>query len=429
MDQKINVLLLGGGGREHAMAWKMAQSDRINTLYCAPGNPGMQNAGVCVNLSGNDQVVQFARDNNIDLVVVGPEAPLADGIADDLSKAGVLCFGPTAAAAQLETSKGFTKGFCDRHNIPTAGYRVVTNIDDGHAFFDTLDAPYVLKADGLAAGKGVVIAETRQAADAALADMLDGQFGDASASVVIEEFMHGEEVSVFAICDGKTALLFGNAQDHKRVGEGDTGPNTGGMGTYSPAPVLTPSLEKQVMDTIIAPTMAGMQAEGNAFCGVLYAGLMLTKDGPKLVEYNVRFGDPEAQVLMTRLADDIVPYFYAAANGTLDRLQPPNWHNQAAMCVVYAANGYPAAPKKGGTISGLQAATDAGTTIFHAGTKMDGEHLVANGGRVLNICALGTDLSGAADTVYSAIKHIKWDDGFYRKDIGWRALKMPEAAQ
>ncbi len=430
MTTALNILMLGGGGREHALAWKIAQSPLTKRLVCAPGNPGMAEVAECLDLKADDLngVLAYAQKHNIDMVVVGPEAPLADGMADALMRAGIACFGPSQAAAQLETSKAFTKAFCQRHDIPTAAYGVFETALEAETFLTTLQAPYVIKADGLAAGKGVVIAENLDEAKAAVNDMLGGRFGQAGHRVVIEEFMPGEEASVFALLDGETAVLFGGAQDHKRVGEGDTGPNTGGMGTYSPAPILTPQMMQQVQETIITPTVRGMAAEGHPYRGVLYAGLMIHEGQAKLVEFNVRFGDPEAQVLMLRLASDIVPYLLASATGTLGDMPAPSWHDQAAICVVYAAEGYPGTPKKGGVISNLEAATRDGTIVFHAGTKVVDGQLQANGGRVLNVCALGDDLQGAADRAYGACAAIDWPDGFYRKDIGWRALKTPEQA-
>jgi phosphoribosylamine--glycine ligase len=421
----MNILLVGSGGREHALAWKIAASPLCERLVAAPGNPGI--ADVCetqaVKVTDVDGLVALAREIGAGLVVVGPEAALEVGLADRLAEVGIPCFGPSAAAARLETSKAFTKDFCARHNLPTAAYGVFETADAAGIFLDTLSAPFVIKADGLAAGKGVVIAATRQEADVAVADILSGRFGAAGARVVIEEFMEGEEASLFALSDGENAVLFGAAQDHKRAFDGDEGPNTGGMGTYSPAPVLTAELIERARREIIDPTVRGMAAEGYPYKGVLYAGLMLTKDGPKLVEYNARFGDPECQVLMLRLASDIVPYLMGAATGRLAGLAPPKWHDEAAICVVVAAEGYPEAPKSGGVITGADADFGGEAVVFHAGTRRDADGtLRASGGRVLNVCARGSTLHEARDIAYAAVGAIDFPDGFYRSDIGWRAL-------
>jgi len=421
----MNILLVGSGGREHALAWKIAASQLCERLVAAPGNPGI--ADVCetraVKVTDVDGLVALAKEIGAGLVVVGPEAALEVGLADRLAELAIPCFGPSAAAARLETSKAFTKDFCARHNLPTAAYGVFETADAAGVFLDTLSAPFVIKADGLAAGKGVVIATTREEADAAVADMLGGRFGAAGARVVIEEFMEGEEASLFALSDGDNAVLFGAAQDHKRAFDGDEGPNTGGMGTYSPAPVLTAELIERARREIIDPTVRGMAAEGYPYKGVLYAGLMLTKDGPKLVEYNARFGDPECQVLMLRLADDIVPYLLAAATGSLAGMPEPTWREEAAICVVMAANGYPEAPKSGGVITGADADFGDEAVVFHAGTSRDADGtLRASGGRVLNVCARGATLHEARDIAYAAVGAIDFPDGFYRSDIGWRAL-------
>jgi phosphoribosylamine--glycine ligase len=421
----MNILLVGSGGREHALAWKIAQSPLCERLVAAPGNPGI--ADVCetraVKVTDVDGLVALAREIGAGLVVVGPEAALEVGLADRLAELGIPCFGPSAAAARLETSKAFTKDFCARHNLPTAAYGVFETADVAGAFLDTLIAPFVIKADGLAAGKGVVIAATREEADAAVADMLGGRFGTAGARVVIEEFMEGEEASLFALSDGESAVLFGAAQDHKRAFDGDEGPNTGGMGTYSPAPVLTPELIERARREIIEPTVRGMAAEGYPYKGVLYAGLMLTKDGPKLVEYNARFGDPECQVLMLRLADDIVPYLLAAATGGLSPMPEPKWRDEAAICVVMAAQGYPDSPQSGGVITGADTDFGGEAVVFHAGTSRDADGtLRAAGGRVLNVCARGATLHEARDIAYAAVAAIDFPDGFHRSDIGWRAL-------
>ena len=420
----MNILLIGSGGREHALAWKIAQSPLLTRLVCAPGNPGIEQ--VCetrpVKATDVEGLVALAQEIAADLVVVGPESALEVGIADRLAELGVPCFGPTAAAAQLETSKAFTKAFCDRHGLPTAAYGVFEHAGLAKAYLNQFDAPYVIKADGLAAGKGVVIAESRAEAEATIDDMLGGRFGAAGARVVIEEFMRGEEASLFAISDGKTAVLFGAAQDHKRAFDGDQGPNTGGMGTYSPPPVLTEALIEDARLKMIAPTASGMAEEGMPYRGVLYAGLMLTERGPRLVEYNARFGDPECQVLMLRLKSDLVPFLYAAATGTLDQAPVPEWHNEAAICVVLAAKGYPDSPKSGSLIRGAEQDFGEGVEVFHAGTIRDAEGLKAAGGRVLNVCARGATLAEAREKAYAAVDAIDWPEGFHRRDIGWRAL-------
>ncbi|MEL6528798.1 MAG: phosphoribosylamine--glycine ligase, partial [Pseudomonadota bacterium] len=385
----MNVLLLGGGGREHALAWKLAQSPTLTKLFAAPGNPGIAEEAELVSLDATDHamVTHFCATNDVDLVVVGPEAPLVDGLADSLRAKGFAVFGPSQTAAQLEGSKGFTKDLCERANIPTGAYVRTTSLDDACAALTQFKPPYVLKADGLAAGKGVVIADVIEQAEIALADMLGGQFGEAGAEVVIEEFLEGEEASFFALTDGEAILPFGTAQDHKRVGEGDVGPNTGGMGAYSPAPVLTPELQQRALDEIIRPTVNTMRAEGMPYSGVLYAGLMLTADGPKLIEYNCRFGDPECQVLMMRFQGDLVATMMACANGELSRVEA-EFSEDTALTVVMAAKGYPGTPDKGGAID-LGAAEAEGAKVFHAGTALKDGALVANGGRVLNVTAMG----------------------------------------
>lgn len=425
--EKLNILLVGAGGREHALAWKIAQSPLCGRLVAAPGNPGIAQVAElrAVKVTDVPGLVALAREIAADLVVVGPESALEVGLADELAKAGIPCFGGSALAARLETSKAFTKDFCARHGLPTAAYGVFTDAASAGPFLDTLEAPFVIKADGLAAGKGVVIAADRAEADAAVLDMLGGRFGSAGARVVIEEFMHGEEASLFAICDGKTAVLFGAAQDHKRAYDGDEGPNTGGMGTYSPPPVLTDALIEQAWRELVVPTIEGMAAEGCPYVGVLYAGLMLTPQGPKLVEYNARFGDPECQTLMLRLESDLVPLLLAAAKGELAGAAKPVWLDQAAICVVLAAEGYPDAPKTGGLIQGADSEFGGEAVIFHAGTTRDAEgRLVASGGRVLNVCALGATLHEARDVAYAALGTVSLEGGFYRSDIGWRALSQ-----
>ena len=414
--------MLGSGGREHALAWKLAQSPACQKLYAAPGNPGIGDEAelVALDATSHAEVVQFCADKSVDLVVVGPEAPLVDGLADSLRAAGIAVFGPSKAAAQLEGSKGFTKDLCERAHIPTAGYVRTTSLDQAKQVLGRFDAPYVLKADGLAAGKGVVIAETRAEAEAALEDMFGGAFGAAGAEVVVEEFLRGEEASFFALTDGSTILPFGSAQDHKRVGEGDTGPNTGGMGAYSPAPVLTAVLQAQVIREIIEPTVKTMAAEGMPYSGVLYAGLMLTDKGPQLIEYNCRFGDPECQVLMTRLESDLAEILMACAKGRLGDVEA-DFSDDTALTVVMAANGYPGAPDKGGAID-LGTAGAGGAKVFHAGTALKEGQLVANGGRVLNVTASGANVTAAQAAAYRAVNAISFPSGFCRRDIGWREV-------
>ena len=426
--------MLGSGGREHALAWKLAQSRLIaneaGTLYAAPGNPGMAQMAQCVTLEVTDHaaVIGFCADKSIGLVVIGPEAPLVDGLADSLRGTGIATFGPSQAAAQLEGSKGFTKDLCQRAGIPTAGYVRTQSLGEALAALDGFTPPYVLKADGLAAGKGVVIAETRAEAEAGLADMFDGRFGAAGAEVVIEEFMEGEEASFFALTDGATIVPFGSAQDHKRVGDGDTGPNTGGMGAYSPAPVLTPLLEGEVLERIIAPTVKAMADAGTPYSGVLYAGLMLTAEGPKLIEYNCRFGDPECQVLMMRLESDLGEVLLAAAENRLASCPPPVFSPDCALTVVMAAEGYPGTPKKGGAIRQLDAAESTGARMFHAGTTLDGTgQLVANGGRVLNVTARGRSVTEAQAAAYRAVDAVDFADGFCRRDIGTKEVAREKA--
>ncbi len=397
-----------------------------DTLWASPGNPGIAEHAelVALNLSDHAAVVDFCASNAVGLVVVGPEAPLVDGLGDSLRAAGVPVFGPSANAAQLEGSKGFTKDLCERAGIPTAGYIRTKSLAEAQAALARFAAPYVLKADGLAAGKGVVIAETLAEAEAALAEMFGGAFGDAGAEVVIEEFMRGEEASFFALTDGITIVPFGSAQDHKRVGEGDTGPNTGGMGAYSPAPVLTPELQGRVMREIIEPTVRTLAAEGMPYQGVLFAGLMLTDEGPKLIEYNARFGDPECQVLMTRLDSDLGELLLACATGTLADAAPVRLADAFALTVVMAANGYPGTPDKGGAID-LTGVT--GPKVFHAGTKLEGSRLLANGGRVLNVTATGASVTEAQAAAYRAVDAIGFPSGFCRRDIGQREIAREAA--
>ncbi|KWT69326.1 Phosphoribosylamine--glycine ligase [Hyphomicrobium sulfonivorans] len=427
----MNVLLIGSGGREHALAWKLSASPLLSNLYCAPGNGGIADVAECVPLAVADHtaVMRFCKDNAIDLVVVGPEAPLVAGLVDDLTTSGIKCFGPSQAAAQLEGSKGFTKDLCAEFNIPTAAYGRFTDAASAMAYAAQQKLPIVVKADGLAAGKGVTIAETHAEADAAIEACFEGAFGAAGSEVVIEEFLVGEEASFFALCDGKNALPLVAAQDHKRVGDGDTGPNTGGMGAYSPAAVVTPEMSARIMDEIINPTVAAMQARGIPFKGVLFAGLMITADGPKLIEYNVRFGDPETQVLMLRLKSDLLLALLAATDGVLDTFDL-RWYDDAALTVVLAANGYPASPDTGTEINGVEkAAAIDGVEIFHAGTRRDGDRLLATGGRVLNVTAIGKTVAEAQARAYQAAAAIDWPGGFYRKDIGWRAVEREKASQ
>jgi phosphoribosylamine---glycine ligase len=420
----MNILLIGSGGREHALAWKLAQSPNCDTLYVAPGNPGIAAHATLVDVDPADHaaVACFCADHNVDLVVIGPEGPLVDGLADSLRVADVAVFGPSAKAAQLEGSKGFTKELCSAANIPTAAYERFSSKAEALAGLSDFKAPYVIKADGLAAGKGVIIAETRADAEAAIDDMFGGGFGAAGASVVIEDFMTGEEVSFFAFTDGVTAIPFTTAQDHKRVGEGDTGPNTGGMGAYSPADVFTPALQDRVMAEIINPTVEMMAAKNMPFSGVLFAGLMLTSEGPKLIEYNARFGDPETQVMMMRYQGDLVILLHSVATGTLAKHPPLAFSHETALTVIVAANGYPGAPEKGGMIRIPDAVATTGAVIFHAGTINKGNALIANGGRVLAVTAAGPDVVAAQKYAYAAVDAVDFPSGFCRRDIGWRAV-------
>jgi len=425
----MNVLLIGTGGREHALAWALSASPLLSKLFCAPGNAGIAEVAECVELDSGDHdaVIQFCRDQRIELVMIGPEAPLVAGLGDALGGAGIRYCGPTKAAAQLEGSKGFTKDLCRDANIPTAAYGRFTDRDAAKAYLATQGLPIVIKADGLAAGKGVVIATTRDEAEAAIDACLSGAFGAAGSEVVIEEFLDGEEASFFALCDGVTALPLASAQDHKRVGDGDTGPNTGGMGAYSPAPVMTREITDQVMREIVQPTVKAMAERGAPFKGVLFAGLMITASGPKLIEYNVRFGDPETQVLMTRLKSDLLAALIATADGVLSNFDL-RWSDDAALTIVMAANGYPGTPLKGTDIKGLDAAKQVpNVEIFHAGTRRDGTRLLADGGRVLNVTGRGRTVAEARDAAYAAAAKIDWPGGFYRKDIGWRALQRKDA--
>ena len=421
----MNILLLGSGGREHALAWKMAASPLTDRLVCAPGNAGIAREAECValDLADHAAVIGFCRANAIDFVVVGPEGPLCAGIVDDLETAGIKAFGPSRAAAQLEGSKGFTKDLCRSNRIPTAAYERFRAAEPAKAYVRARGAPIVIKADGLAAGKGVIVAQNLDEAEAAIDMMLGGGLGDAGAEVVVEEFLDGEEASFFALCDGDTAIPLASAQDHKRAFDGDTGPNTGGMGAYSPAPIVDAAMSARVMREIVLPTLAAMKARGTPFKGVLYAGLMITAEGPKLIEYNVRFGDPECQVLMLRLMSDLVPALLASRDGVLKSLDL-RWYREAALTVVMAARGYPGSYAKGSVIDGLDdAAAVAGVEIFHAGTKTEGGRILANGGRVLNVSALGATVREARARAYEAISRIRWPEGFYRQDIGRRAVE------
>ena len=420
----MNILLLGGGGREHALAWAVKQNPKCDRLLVAPGNAGIAAIAECVTLDilDGDAVVAFAKAKAIDFVIIGPEAPLAAGVADACREAGILCFGPSAAAAQLEASKGFTKAVCDACGAPTAAYARFDNLEAARAYVTAQGAPIVIKADGLAAGKGVVVALTLDEALAALDDMFGGEFGSAGAEVVVEEFMEGEEASYFVLSDGKSVCSVGTAQDHKRIGEGDTGPNTGGMGAYSPAPVLTHEVAEAAMSQIIRPTVAEMARRGTPFQGVLYAGLMIKDGAPRLVEYNVRFGDPEAQVLMLRLGAQALDLLQACAEGRLHEVAP-QWADDHAMTVVIAAEGYPGAYAKGQVIGGLDALTETSFEVmFHAGTSLDGDAVVSAGGRVLNATARSATLEDARDRAYALVDAVDWPGGVHRRDIGWRAL-------
>ncbi|MEW5727856.1 MAG: phosphoribosylamine--glycine ligase [Pseudomonadota bacterium] len=422
----MKVLVVGGGGREHALCWKLKQSPLLTRLWCAPGNAGIAKDADCVPIGAEDveRLAAFARDNAVDLVVVGPEGPLVLGLADRLRAEGIRVFGPSAAAAELEGSKGFMKDVLARAGIPTAWYGRFRDIDSAKAFICEKGAPIVVKTDGLAAGKGVTVAMTLDEALAAVDAMMgDKVFGAAGDELVIEEYLEGEEASLFALCDGTTALFCGAAQDHKRVGDGDTGPNTGGMGAYSPAPVVTPAIEAEVMERVFLPAVRTMAAEGKPFTGVLFAGVMIGKDGPKLLEFNVRFGDPECQVLMARMKSDLLPVLLAAAEGRLSEVAL-EWKDEAAMVVVMAAKGYPGSYHKNTVIQGLdEAGAVEGVTVLHAGTGHSPEgEVVATGGRVLGVTATGATVREAQARAYQAVDHIRWPDGFCRRDIGWRAI-------
>jgi phosphoribosylamine---glycine ligase len=420
----MNVLLLGSGGREHALAWRLAQSPLLGKLFAAPGNPGIAEFArlAAIDPADHRATVDFCLKNSVEMIVIGPEAPLVDGLADNLRTMGFCVFGPNRIPARLEGSKGFTKDLCARHDIPTARYVRASDRLAAEAALEDFPAPLVVKADGLAAGKGVIVCATREEALAALDTMFDGSFGSAGSAVVIEEFLEGEEASFFALTDGTTIVPFGSAQDHKRVGAGDTGPNTGGMGAYSPAPVLTAELEARTMDEIVRPTVEALAAQGTPYSGILYAGLMLTAEGPKLIEYNVRFGDPECQVLMMRLESDLLELMYAVARGRLAEAGPPGFSARSALSVVMAAKGYPGEPESGGAVEGLGGLSGGGVMVFHAGTGIEDGRLVARGGRVLNVTALGASLAEARDKAYQAVGRIRFPSGFCRSDIGWREI-------
>lgn len=422
MTQALNILVLGSGGREHALCDAFMRSASAGNIWCAPGNAGIAQLVTCVNLPTCNDVVKFCQDNSIDLVMVGPEQPLVDGWADALRAANIRVFGPSAKAAQLEGSKGFTKDILAKYNIPTGSYQRFHEAAPAKAYLQSQTLPIVIKADGLAAGKGVIIATSIEEAETTIDEMFAGKFGDASKEIVIEEFLDGEEVSFFALCDGNTAVEFGSAQDHKRVGDGDTGPNTGGMGTYTPAPVVTDPIRDIIMRDIILPTVHAMKAEGMPFQGVLFCGLMIGNKGPQVIEYNVRFGDPEAQVLLARLDDDLADILYRAAGGELPA-RPLNFRPEAAVCVVMASNGYPDAYQKGTIIRGLDAANaTTGVKVLHAGTALQNGEIVAVGGRVLGVTALGKDVKEAQTRAYEAVDKIDWKEGFCRRDIAWRAF-------
>ncbi len=422
----MNILVIGSGGREHAIIWALKKSAKCGKIFASPGNGGTGDLAenVLIPINNPEEIVAFCAENEVGLVVIGPEAPLVNGLVDQLVKANIPTFGPSEKAARLEGSKEFTKQICDKYNLPTAAYEAFTNADKACAYIDKMGAPIVVKADGLAAGKGVVVAQTTDEAKEAARDMLlNNKFGDAGSSIVVEECMFGEEISVFALSDGKDVIYFGSAQDHKAVGEGDTGPNTGGMGTYSPAPIMTDSLQKQIMEETIIPAIKGMKGDGTPYTGVLFAGFMVTDKGPRLLEFNVRFGDPETQVLMARLDSDLLDLLYTAATGNLAGKEV-RMKDEAALCVVMAANGYPNDYEKGSQINSLKDAEGLeDVIIFHAGTRKDKQgNIVANGGRVLGVTALGQSVKQAQTTAYKAVETIDWPEGFCRKDIGWRAV-------
>jgi len=429
-DSLMNILVIGSGGREHALCWAISKSPLCDALYCAPGNGGTGEVAANVDLSplDFDGIVGFCRDKDIGFVVVGPEDPLVNGLVDRLDAEGIKAFGPSAGAAQLEGSKGFTKDICAEFNIPTAAYGRFSQAEPAKAFVRERGAPIVVKADGLAAGKGVIIAETVDKAEAAIDEIMAGRFGNAGAEVVVEEFLTGEEASFFAICDGELAVPLVAAQDHKRVFDNDEGPNTGGMGAYSPAPVMTGAMCERVMEDIVNPTLAAMRAKGFPFKGVLFAGLMITAEGPQLIEYNTRFGDPECQVLMMRLDSDLLSALVAAADGKLGGVAL-DWKNETALTVVMASKGYPGSYPKNTEIRGLDKASALeGVQVFHAGTTRDGDRLLATGGRVLNVTATGASVAEAQARAYEAVRLIDWPEGFCRNDIGWRAIEREKGS-
>jgi phosphoribosylamine--glycine ligase len=422
----MNILIIGSGGREHALAWAIVKSPLADKLYCAPGNAGMESLGerVALDTTDHDTVIAFCRDKDIGYVVIGPEAPLVEGLADALEKAGIEAFGPSRAAAQLEGSKAFTKDLCLRHDIPTAAYARFDELEPARAYIREKGAPIVIKADGLAAGKGVSVAMSEAEALEAVDEIFSGRFGAAGASVVIEDYLEGEEASFFVLVDGRNVLPLATAQDHKRVGDGDTGPNTGGMGAYSPAPVMDEEMCRRTLEEIVQPTVDALAEAGTPYKGVLYAGLMIDAEGPKLIEYNVRFGDPECQVLMMRLKSDILELMLAASRGTLDKATA-EWRDEVALTVVMAAKGYPGAYEKGSEIKGLEA-SDESVVVFHAGTDRRDGAVIATGGRVLNVTARGASVAEARQRAYDRIAGIDWPQGFCRSDIGWRALEREE---
>ncbi|MBT3789774.1 MAG: phosphoribosylamine--glycine ligase [Alphaproteobacteria bacterium] len=420
----MNILIIGAGGREHALAWTLAKSPSVDRIFCAPGNGGIAAVATCVDIDVMDfsGLIGLCRAEEIEFVVVGPEAPLVEGLVDQLTSEGIPAFGPSAAAAQLEGSKGFTKDLCARHNIPTAAYGRFTDVDQAKAYIVQQGAPIVVKADGLAAGKGVIVAQTLDQALIAVDEIFAGAFGAAGAEVVIEECLIGEEASFFALVDGEHCLALASAQDHKPVGDGDVGPNTGGMGAYSPAPVIDDAMHNRIMDEIIRPTVSAMASEGHPFNGVLFAGLMITDKGPELIEYNTRFGDPECQALMSRLDSDLLPALMATADGSLDKIEL-SWRDEAALVVVMAARGYPGAYNKGSRIRNLDTAGELpGINVFHAGTAKKDEDIIATGGRVLGVTARAPDVALAQSLAYEAVDVIDWPEGFCRRDIGWRAI-------
>lgn len=427
----MKVLLVGSGGREHALAWRLAGSEKCEHLYCAPGNPGIAEVAECVDIGVDDitGLTAFAKDRKIDFVIVGPEGPLVAGLADSLQAAGIKVFGPNKAAAALEGSKAFTKDLCKKYDIPTAAYGRFTDVESASVFIKKMGAPIVVKADGLAAGKGVIIAQSVDEAIATVKDMLGGSFGAAGHEVVVEEYLDGEELSFFALSDGKNVIPFNSAQDHKRVGDGDVGPNTGGMGAYSPAHLMTPGLQQKIMERIILPTVRGMAKDGNPFQGVLFAGIMIVAGEPYLIEYNVRFGDPETQPMLLRLQDDLLELLDATASGKLDSHPSLQWSSHTALCVVMAANGYPGPYAKGSVIKGLDDADQMqGVKVFHAGTaKNAAGEIVSIGGRVLGITASANGVAEAQGLAYAAVDKIEWAEGFCRRDIGWRAIKAAKS--